>query len=70
MDALLKRGRMAAGLEERRAIYQEAQRLFRRDMPWVPLYHVSIFTAYGRSIQGLSPGPTGIIRYDKAWKMP
>lgn len=70
MDALLKRGRMSAGSEERRAIYQEAQRLFRREMPWVPLYHVSVFTAYNRSIQGLTPGPTGIMRYDKAWKTP
>jgi peptide/nickel transport system substrate-binding protein len=70
MDALLKRGRMASGSEERRAIYQETQRLFRREMPWVPLYHVSVFTAYNRSIQGLALGPTGVIRYDKAWKTP
>jgi ABC-type transport system substrate-binding protein len=70
MDALLKRGRMAAGIAERLAIYEEAQRLFRRDMPWVPLYHVSVFTAYNRAIQGLIQGPTGIVRYDKAWKAP
>jgi peptide/nickel transport system substrate-binding protein len=70
MDALLKRGRMAAGIEERRVIYEEAQRLFRRDMPWVPLYHVSVFTAYSRDVLGLIQGPTGIVRYDKAWKRP
>jgi ABC-type transport system substrate-binding protein len=70
MDALLKRGRMAAGAEERRAIYDEAQRVFQRDMPWVPLYHVSVFTAHGRWVQGLSLGPTGVVRYDRAWKRP
>jgi dipeptide transport system substrate-binding protein len=70
MDALLKRGRMASGVEERRAIYDEAQRLFQRDMPWVPLYHVSVFTAYGRWVQGLTLGPTGVVRYDRAWKRP
>jgi dipeptide transport system substrate-binding protein len=68
MDALLKRGRMATGAVQRRAIYNEAQELFQREMPWVPLYHVSLFTAYSRSLQGLSLGPTGIVRYDKAWK--
>ena len=68
MDALLKRGRMATGAVQRRAIYNEAQELFQREMPWVPLYHVSLFTAYRRSLQGLSLGPTGIVRYDKAWK--
>lgn len=70
MDALLKRGRMASGVEERRAIYDEAQRLFQRDLPWVPLYHVSVFTAYGRWVQGLTLGPTGVVRYDRAWKRP
>jgi ABC-type transport system substrate-binding protein len=70
MDALLKRGRMASGVHERRAIYEEAQRLFQRDMPWVPLYHVSVFTAYGRWVQGLTLGPTGVVRYDRVWKRP
>jgi ABC-type transport system substrate-binding protein len=70
MDALLKRGRMAAGVEERRSIYEEAQRLFQRDMPWIPLYHVSVFTAYGRWVQGLTLGPTGVVRYDRVWKRP
>ena len=70
MDALLKRGRMAAGVQERRSIYEEAQRLFQRDMPWVPLYHVSVFTAYGRWVQGLTLGPTGVVRYDRVWKRP
>jgi ABC-type transport system substrate-binding protein len=70
MDALLKRGRMAAGAEERRTIYDEVQRLFQREMPWVPLYHVSVFTAYRRPVQGLSLGPTGVVRYDRTWKRP
>jgi peptide/nickel transport system substrate-binding protein len=68
MDALLKRGRMASGATDRALAYREAQELFRRDMPWVPLYHVSVFTAYRRSVRGLLAGPTAILRYDKAWK--
>ncbi len=68
MDALLKRGRRTADAHERLGIYREAQELFQRDMPWVPLYHVSVYTASRRSVRGLSIGPTGILRYDKAWK--
>ena len=70
MDALLKRGRMAGDPGERLGVYREAQQLFQRDMPWIPLYHVSVFTAYRRSIHDLAPGPTGILRYDKAWRTP
>jgi ABC-type transport system substrate-binding protein len=68
MDALLKRGRMARDAEERAALYHEAQELFQRDMPWVPLYHVSAFTAYRRNVRDVVAGPTGTLRYDRAWK--
>ena len=39
-------------------------------MPFVPLYHSSVFTAHRREVRGLVIGPTGILRYDKAWKQP
>jgi peptide/nickel transport system substrate-binding protein len=69
MDAVLKRGRMGSDMAERLAAYHEAQELFQRDMPWVPLYHVSVFTAYRRGVRGLLTGPTGVTRYEKAWKL-
>jgi peptide/nickel transport system substrate-binding protein len=68
MDGLLKRGRRAPDIEGRTKAYHAAQELFQRDMPWVPLYHVSVFTASRRSVGGLAIGATGILRYDKAWK--
>jgi hypothetical protein len=39
-------------------------------MPWVPLYHVSIFLASRRSVRGLTVDSTGLLRYDKTWKVP
>jgi peptide/nickel transport system substrate-binding protein len=69
MDALLKRARMESEGAERVATYREAQELFQADMPWVPLYHVPVFTAYRNAVRGLVPGPTGLLRYDKAWKL-
>ena len=48
MDSLLKQGRRASDPGERAVIYRQAQALFQKDMPWVPLYHVSAFTAYRR----------------------
>src|SRR5262249_3172959 len=68
MDNLLKRGRMGTEAEERLAAYRAAQEPFQRDMAWVPLYHVAVFTASRRSVRGLSLGLTGLIRYDKVWK--
>jgi peptide/nickel transport system substrate-binding protein len=68
MDALLKRGRLLSGPQERALAYKEAQGLFQRAMPIVPLYHVSVFTAYSKTLRGLQIGPTGLLRLDKAWK--
>lgn len=68
MDALLKRGRMASDEESRARVYHEAQELFQRDMPFVPLYHVAALTAHRRDVRGLQIGATGILRYDHAWK--
>lgn len=70
MDTLLKRGRRGAASGERLSAYRSAQELFQRDMPWVPLYHVPVFTAYRSSVRGLTLAPTGIVRFDKVWKAP
>jgi ABC-type transport system substrate-binding protein len=70
MDGLLRNGRRTAEMRARSAIYGEAQVLFQRDMPWVPLYHVSVSTAYRRSLKGLAVGTTGNARFDKVWKTP
>jgi ABC-type transport system substrate-binding protein len=68
MDTLLKRARMDGAPGARRALYREAVELFLRDMPFVPLLHASTFTVHRREVVGLVTGPTGILRFDKAWK--
>ena len=68
MDVFLKQGRRGDDHREREAGYLEAQALFQRDMPWVPLFHVSVFNAHRREVRGVDIGPTGPPRYDRAWK--
>ena len=70
MDRLLKRARMDSAPRARLEQYRRAQELLQQDMPLVPLYHASVFTAHRREVLGLVIGPTGILRYDKAWKQP
>jgi peptide/nickel transport system substrate-binding protein len=70
MDGLLKRARQDSTLGARLSLYRQAQDLVQSDMPFVPLYHSSVFIAYRRELRGLVIGPTGVLRYDKAWKQP
>jgi peptide/nickel transport system substrate-binding protein len=70
MDGLLKRARRESASAERESVYRSAEQLFQKDMPFVPLFHVSVFTAYRTSVRGIAPGPTGLLRFDKTWKLP
>ncbi len=70
MDLLLKRARMERAPSIRSALYRRARALFQEEMPFVPLYHASVFTARRRGVEGLVIGPTGILRYDRVWKTP
>lgn len=68
MDSLLKRARMDGAPRARQGLYRAALELFQKDMPFVPLLHASSFTAHRREVVGLVIGPTGVLRFDKAWK--
>jgi peptide/nickel transport system substrate-binding protein len=70
MDGLLKRARQERAPRSRLALYLRAQELLQSDMPFVPLYYSAVLTAYRREVRGLVIGPTGTLRYDKAWKQP
>ena len=59
MDALLKRGRMESAPGPRRGHYRRAQDLFQREMPFVPLFHSSVFTTYRPEVRGLERIPEG-----------
>jgi peptide/nickel transport system substrate-binding protein len=70
MDRLLRRARRESAAQARLGLYRQAQDLFQDEMPFVPLYHASTFTARRREVRGLVIGPTGLMRFEKAWKTP
>jgi peptide/nickel transport system substrate-binding protein len=70
MDLLLRRARRESAVQARLALYRQVQDLFQAQMPFVPLYHASVFTARRRGVRGLVIGPTGLMRFEKAWKTP
>jgi peptide/nickel transport system substrate-binding protein len=70
MDRLLRRARRESAARVRLGLYRQVQDLFQKEMPFVPLYHASIFTVRRREVRGLVIGPTGLMRFEKAWKTP
>jgi peptide/nickel transport system substrate-binding protein len=70
METLLRQARRGASPAERQRTYGDLQRLFQRDMPWVPLFHVSAFLAHRADLRGLELDPTGIVHHAHARRQP
>ncbi len=51
-------------MEERKALYAEAQAILSEDMPIIYLYHPSWIWALDASIEGFAPYPDGMIRLE------
>ena len=60
LQELVKRGREATELAERRAIYQEAQKLIVRDFAIIPLAYVQSVVAVRPEIKGYIAHPSGL----------
>ena len=50
MQDVLERARMSANQDERITLYQEAQAIFHRDVPWVPLAHAQRLLVIDRRV--------------------
>ncbi len=59
MQDVLERARMSTDRNERIELYQQAQAIFHRDVPWVPLAHAQRLLVIDRSVQNLKLAPVG-----------
>ena len=59
MQDVLERARTRTDRTERIALYQEAQAIFHRDAPWVPLVHTQRILVVNRSVKNLKLPPIG-----------
>jgi len=63
VDALLTKARQVADTAERKKLYGQATEMLLRDLPRLILWHRRVFTAYSIRVQGFTPYPDGIIRF-------
>ena len=59
MQDVLERARTSVLREERTQLYQQAQAIFHRDAPWVPLVHAQRLLVINRRVQNLRLAPVG-----------
>ncbi|MEA2933695.1 MAG: dipeptide transport system substrate-binding protein, partial [Variibacter sp.] len=58
-DALVTRAKQLSARSEREPLYREAQAIFKREAPWVPLAHSVVLMAARKEVQGFRMDPFG-----------
>jgi dipeptide transport system substrate-binding protein len=58
-DALVTRAKQITDQAERERLYKQAQEIFKREAPWVPLAHSVVFMATRKEVQGFRMDPLG-----------
>ena len=59
MQDVLERARTSTDRNERIELYQQAQAIFHRDVPWVPLAHGQRLLVVDKRVKNLRLAPTG-----------
>ncbi len=58
-ESLVTRAKLTANQAERERLYAEAQEIFKREAPWVPLAHSVVFMAARANVTGFRMDPLG-----------
>jgi dipeptide transport system substrate-binding protein len=58
-DKLIESARSSSDLKKRTELYQQAQKLFKSEAPWVTLAHAKVFRAMDKRVQGFKMSPFG-----------
>ena len=59
------RARVTTNLRLRTKFYEEAQRIFKEQVPWVPLAHATVFKAARNNVEGYRMSPFGVVEFHK-----
>lgn len=63
-DGLVTRAKRTVAQAERARLYQQAQEVFHREAPWVPLAHSVVVQPMRRNVEGFKMSPFGTVQFD------
>jgi ABC-type transport system substrate-binding protein len=63
-DRLLDQARGSADPEQRNALYKQAQTIFKRERPWMPMAHSSIYIPVRRDVKGFVMAANGSVDFE------
>ena len=67
-DRLLDQARTVTDVEQRNALYREAQLIFKRERPWITMAHSSIYIPIRRDVKGFVMAPNGSVDFEGVYR--
>lgn len=66
-NALIDKARAAANVDERTALYQQAQVIFKQQVPYTPIGHSIVSLPVSKRVKGMVFSPLGSHRFEGVW---
>jgi dipeptide transport system substrate-binding protein len=67
-DRLVERARATVDPVQRNALYRDAQRVFKRERPWITIAHSSIYIPVRNDVRGFEMAPNGSVDFEGVWR--
>ena len=67
-DRLVDRARTLTDAEQRNALYREAQVIFKRERPWMPMAHSAVYIPVRKDVRGFVMAPNGSVDFEGVWR--
>ena len=67
-DALLDAARAEVDVPRRLAMFERAQEIFKRERPWMPMAHSSVYIPLRKDVQGFVMSPNGSVDFEGVWR--
>ncbi|HEX3141399.1 MAG TPA: ABC transporter substrate-binding protein, partial [Rhizobacter sp.] len=62
-DALVNKAKQTSDLAERTKLYEQAQVVFKREAPWVPMAHSVVYQPMQKNVEGYKMSPFGSVQF-------
>jgi len=62
-DALINKAKQTANVAERTKLYEQAQVVFKREAPWVPMAHSVVYQPMLQNVEGFKMSPLGTVQF-------
>ena len=67
-DRLIDKARTVTDVEQRNALYREAQVIFKRERPWITMAHSAVYIPIRRDVKGFVMSPNGSVDFEGVFR--